>query len=64
MDIRRTPTEFIITIPASSDIDDVQDFLNYLRYKELTSRFVVPQSDQLSEEINRAHWQQHKARKR
>jgi hypothetical protein len=44
MVIERTATEYVIRIPATGDINDVQDFLNYLRYRELTARFVAPPS--------------------
>ena len=44
MVIERIANEFVIRIPATGDINDVQDFLNYLRYRELTSKFSAPQS--------------------
>ncbi len=43
--IERTTKEVIIRLPASIDTEDLQDFLNYARYKELTSRFKVSQSE-------------------
>lgn len=48
MVIERTKEEVIIRLPASVDTDDLQDFLNYARYKELTSKF-----DTLQEEVNK-----------
>jgi hypothetical protein len=48
MVIERTKEEVIIRLPASVDTDDLQDFLNYARYKELTSKF-----DMLQEEVNK-----------
>jgi hypothetical protein len=42
--IERTTKEVIIRLPASIDTEDLQDFLNYARYKEITSKFKVPQS--------------------
>ena len=48
MVIERTKEEGIIRLPASVDTDDLQDFLNYARYKELTSKF-----DMLQEEVNK-----------
>jgi hypothetical protein len=44
MVIERVANEFVIRIPATGDINEVQDFLNYLRYRELTAKFSVPQS--------------------
>ena len=55
MQIERTENEIIIRLPASIDTEDLQDFLNYMRYKELTSGFTVPQEEvyQLAAEINK-----------
>jgi hypothetical protein len=41
MVIEKTATEFIIRIPASGDINDIQDFINYLQYRELTAKFLA-----------------------
>ena len=56
--IKRTSKEVIIRLPASIDTEDLQDFLNYTRYKELTSTYKVPQPkvDILAEEINQDWW--------
>ena len=53
--VERTKKEVIIRLPASVDTEDLQDFLNYARYKELTTGFKVDQKvvDKLSEQINR-----------
>jgi hypothetical protein len=48
MVIERTKEEVIIRLPASVVSDDLQDFLNYARYKELSSKF-----DMLQEEVNK-----------
>lgn len=45
MIIERTKKEVIIRIPANIDTDDLQDFVNYIRYKELTSKFKVSQKE-------------------
>ena len=62
MVIERTKDEVVIRISASIDTDDLQDFLNYIRYKELTSTFKVSQEDvdQLSTEINSSWWDKNK----
>lgn len=44
MVIERIANEFVIRVPATGDINEIQDFLNYLRYRELTAKFSVPQS--------------------
>ncbi len=55
MIVERTSTEYIIRIPITTNITDVQDFLNYLRYRELTSKLVATQSavDELVAETKR-----------
>ena len=58
MHIERTKKEVIIRLPATIDTDDLQDFLNYARYKELTAKFSVPQAkvDQLANQVNKNWW--------
>ncbi len=43
MFIERTNKEVIIRIPASVDTAEIQDVLDFIRYKEITSKFKVPQ---------------------
>ncbi len=54
MIVERTSKEVIIRLPASVETNDLQDFLNYARYKELTSNFVVTQKevDKIASKIN------------
>ncbi|MEO5650049.1 MAG: hypothetical protein ABIR03_09010 [Ginsengibacter sp.] len=54
MVVERTKEEVIIRLPASVDTDDLQDFLNYARYKELTSKFnsLQEEVDKLAKEIH------------
>ncbi len=56
--IERTSEEVIIRLPASVDTEDLQDFLNYARYKELTSKYNVDQTvvDTLADQINSKWW--------
>ena len=56
--VERTKKEVIIRLPASVDTEDLQDFLNYARYKELTAGFKVEQKevDKLSNQINSKWW--------
>ena len=58
MVVERTNKEVIIRLPASIDTEDLQDFLNYARYKELTSNFRIDQKevDKLSDKINTKWW--------
>lgn len=52
--IERTNDEIIIRLPASMDADDLQAFLDFARYKELTRGYKVPQKavDALAAEVN------------
>jgi hypothetical protein len=56
--VERTTKEVIIRLPASVDTEDLQDFLNYARYKELTANFKTDQQevDKLAKEINSKWW--------
>ena len=58
MIIERTSEEIIIRLPASLDTEDLQDFLNYARYKELTANFKIDQKevDELTDEVNADWW--------
>lgn len=62
--VERTNREVIIRLPASVDTEDLQDFLNYARYKELTSGFKVAQKevDKLANQINSSWWKKNRKR--
>ena len=62
--VERTKKEVIIRLPASVDTEDLQDFLNYARYKELTAGFKVDQkeADKLSDQINSKWWAKNRAK--
>ena len=62
--VERTKKEVIIRLPASVDTEDLQDFLNYARYKELTAGFKVDQKevDKLSSQINSKWWAKNRAK--
>lgn len=64
MQIERTNNEIIIRLSGEIDAEDLKDFLNYARYKELTSSFSVPQSevDQLAGDINKDWWTKNRKR--
>ncbi len=64
MQIERTKKEVIIRLPATVDTEDLQDFLDYARYKELTSKFSVSQSqvDKLARQINKSWWTKNRKR--
>lgn len=58
MIIERNKNEILIGISSSVDIQEVQDILNFIRYKELTSSFRVKQAtvDKLASSINKKWW--------
>ncbi|WP_113924290.1 hypothetical protein [Cognataquiflexum aquatile] len=64
MKIERTDKEIIIRIPASVDTEGLQELVDYVRYKEITSKFEVDQNDvdKLADEINESWWSKNKDR--
>lgn len=62
--VERTNKEIIIRLPASVNVDDLQAFINYARYKEITSKLNVKQSDvdKLANKVNDSWWQANKDR--
>jgi TATA-binding protein-associated factor Taf7 len=62
--VERTSKEVIIRLPASVDTEDLQDFLNYARYKELTANFKTDQKvvDKIANEINAKWWTKNKSK--
>jgi predicted nucleotide-binding protein (sugar kinase/HSP70/actin superfamily) len=58
MIVERTNKEVIIRLSSSVDTEDLQDFLNYARYKELTANFKTNQNevDKIASEINTKWW--------
>ena len=60
MIIERTTNEFIIRFPFTTNSEQMQDMIDYLRFKELTTDYNVSQSDvdQLAKEINLKWWKQ------
>lgn len=64
MIVERNSKEVIIRLPASVNTDDLQDFIDYARYKELTSKSEATQDeiDQLASDINKSWWQENRKR--
>ena len=62
--VKRTSKEVIIRLPASVDTEDLQDFLNYARYKELTATFKTDQNevDKSTNEINAKWWTKNRSK--
>jgi hypothetical protein len=45
MIIERTSKEIIVRIPANIDTADIQDMLDFIQYKEITSKSKASQKD-------------------
>lgn len=62
--IERTTKEVIIRLSSKVDTEDLQDFLNYARYKELTSDIKVSQKqvDALANKVNSDWWTKNRKR--
>jgi hypothetical protein len=64
MIIERTKDEFVIRFPVTAQVDQMQDLVDYLRYRELTSSCQTDQQtvDLLAREINKNWWDHNKDR--
>lgn len=64
MVIERTKDEIIVRLSPTVNTDDLQDFLNFAKYKEITSKFKVKQDmvDRLANEINKKWWNENRDR--
>lgn len=64
MIIERGKREILIRIPSSIDVREIQDMLDFIRYKEITSSFKVKQTvvNKLSSDINRKWWKKNSAK--
>ncbi|MCH7785799.1 MAG: hypothetical protein IIB82_15950 [Bacteroidetes bacterium] len=62
--IERTDKEIIIRFPSSVDTKGVQRLLDFLRYKEVTSKSKAKQKDvdKLAREVNKEWWEKNKKR--
>lgn len=64
MIVERTNEEVIIRLPGTMNVSEIQDIIDFFRFKELTNRTMVDddQAIQLSKEAKKGRWG--KARKR
>jgi hypothetical protein len=64
MEIERTNNQIIIRLPANVDTEGLQKFIDYLSYKEASSRSVAKQSDvdKLARESKKGWWEKNRAR--
>lgn len=65
MFVERIDDEVIIRLPASAvKTEEIQDIINFLRYREITSKVKVSQKavDKLARETNKKWWTKNKKR--
>ena len=62
MIVERTENEVIVRLSPAVKVEDLQDFLNYARYKELTANVQVEQDeiDKMAAEINKNWWSENR----
>ena len=62
MVVERTQSEIIIRIPNTFESDDLQDFLDYISYKELSTDVNIPQAeiDKLASDLNKNFWKENR----
>jgi hypothetical protein len=62
--IERTNKEVIIRLPSYVDTEGVQRLVDYLSYKEATSKSTAKQSDidKLAKEVKKGWWAKNKSR--
>lgn len=64
MTVSRVDGEIIIKLSSDIKLEEIQRFLNYLRYKEITSKSTANQEDanQLAKNVNQSWWEKNKSR--
>lgn len=65
MILERTKNEILVRLPANVDLTELQNMLDYLKYKELTAKSKAKQTDveELSKTINKSIWTKIKTRR-
>jgi uncharacterized protein YdbL (DUF1318 family) len=64
MTIERTADGIIVKLPTNTNIEEIQRFLNYLRYKEIVAKSKATQEDvdKLARAVNKSWWEHNKHR--
>jgi hypothetical protein len=64
MKVERTNNEVIIRLPGSMDISDLEEMVDYIRFKEITakSKATQEQIDSLGKEVTKGRWESNKKR--
>ena len=58
MKVERTKDEIVIRLPSNTDISELKEMLDYLKYRELTAKPKAKEADvdELANEVNSAMW--------
>lgn len=66
MIVERTNNEILVRLPAYVDLTELQNMLDYLEYKENTSKTTAKQKDvdELSESVKRSIWKKIKEQRK
>ncbi len=64
MQIERTNNEVIIRLPSNVDTEGLQRLVDYLTYKEVTSKSKAKQSDvdKLAKKVKKGWWRKNRSR--
>ena len=64
MTVERTADAIIVKLPINVDVEGIQRFLNYLRFKEITAKSKATQADadELAKSVNKSWWEKNKNR--
>lgn len=64
MTIERTNTEIIIRLSPELKIEELQRFLNYLKFKEIAQKSKAKPTDalDLAKEVNKSWWEKNKGK--
>jgi uncharacterized membrane-anchored protein len=64
MIIERTNNEVIIRLPGTMDTSDLEEMVDYIRFKEITSKSKASQEqiDSLVKEVKKGRWEANKKR--
>lgn len=65
MILERKDNEILVRLPANVDLEELQNMLDYLEYKEASVNTKASQKEvnELSEEVNKNIWEKFKAQR-
>lgn len=65
MILERTQDEIVVRLPANVDLTELQNMLDFLRYKELTAQSKANQTDvdEFAASVNKSIWNNVKVRR-